>query len=540
MRTDTRPTAPVWERTDVPLATAIPQAFWDAPAAYLAAHATWLKRSGHHRETAAFAIEGGGALVKHCTFTSLRERVARRLGRTALQREWRVLRHLQRAHGPAPLPLACGWQRQGRAWHAWLVTAQVPGVITFDSVNPPRALPRLYRGARALACALADLHAADVCHGDLHSGNLLFDPRACAWRITDFSHAHIGRATRTELVHDLVQLQHCLGKKVPLKVRVAFLTEYLAAFARATATSSELSGREWRSLWAEIRRKSCAYSIHQAARRTPRCLRATRDLAPLAAWLEPAPQPHAAPYGWTVRTLSRRLVNDLVAALYSETWYLQSNVTLLRNTRDGAAGVWTHPHGRVLVSERRVPRGFLLRCLARWRDGDPLAAWRASWRLDALHVGTPEPLLLLRLPGRVLTAQRYSGAHIAAQALLRAQTLPAAMPPRARLVRAVAAAVALLHDRGVAHGALVPANIHLTPDGQGGVRVLFTGVSSARFYTALPWRCRVRDLARFYSAAYDTTSAAERRLFLRVYCAALSSPCDMRQLLLAIWEASQR
>ena len=63
---------------------------------------------------------------------------------------------------------------------------------------------------------------------------------------------------------------------------------------------------------------------------------------------------------------------------------------------------------------------------------------------------------------------------------------------------------------------------------------------SSDLYTALPWRCRVRDLARVYSAAYDTTSAAERRLFLRVYCAALSSPCDMRQLLLAIWEASQR
>jgi len=539
MAADARARGVRWERRDAALCATIPEAFWHDPEGYLAAHATWLKRSGHHRETCAFAGPGGSVLVKHCCVITWRERVAYWFGVLGLQREWRVLHHLEQAQGPAPRPLACGWQRRGWTWHGWLLIEHVGGVVTFDTQEPPRTPMPVYRGARALGRAIAAMHAADVCHGDLHSGNLLFNPQTCTWLVTDFSSARIGRATRAELVRDLVQLQHCLGKKVPLKVRLAFLNAYLAEFARATGTSDELTGREWRFLWAEIRRKSVAYSIEQAARRNARCLHATRELAPLAEWLD-APLAARAPYGWTVRTLSRCLVNDLVSALLSDMWYLQSHVTLLRNTRDGAAGVWTHPHGRVMVTERREPRGFFLRCLVRLRDGDPLAVWRASWRLHALHVGTPAPLMLVRLPGRVVIVHQYCDAHISAQALLRAPTLPPGLPPCARLVRAVAAAVARLHDRGVAHGTLVPANIHLAPAPEGGVRVLLTGVAATRFYTRIPWHRRVGDLTRLYSATYDLTSAAERRAFLRAYCAALSAPCDVRQLILSVWEASQR
>lgn len=530
---------PRWEQRDTVMCAAIPEAFWRDPASYAAAHTTWLKHSGHHRETGVLAVEGGRVLVKHCALSSLREHLAYRLGRTALQREWNVLCHLEQTPGVAPRPLAIGWQRRKHVWHGWLLMEHLPTTVTFDTLNPPREPLRSYRPARALAGVLAGLHAAGICHGDLHSGNLLFDPCAMTWHITDFSNARIGRATRADLLHDLVQLQHCLGKKVPLKVRLAFLTEYLAVFGRLTGTSDELTGREWRWLWAEIWRKSVLYSIHQAAERNQRCLHSTRELAPLSEWLEP-PLAGQNLYGWTVRTLSRRLVNDLVTAVLNDTWYLQDNVTLLRNTRDSAAGVWAHPHGRVMVSERREPRGWLLRFLARLRDGDPLALWRASWRLHALHVGTPAPLLLLRLPGRTVMVHHYHDGHIAMQALLRAPALPPGWPPRARLVRAVAEAVALLHDRGVAHGALLPANIHLALESGGSVRVLFTGVTTARFYTHVPWRRRVADLTRLYSASYDLTSAAERRAFLRAYARALSAPCDVRQLILSVWEASQQ
>lgn len=539
MQTNAPGAEPRWERRGTALCAAIPDAFWRDPAGYVAAHATWLKHSGHHRETGVFAVDGGRVLVKHCTLSSWRERLAYRLGRTALQREWSVLCFLDKTPGVAPQPLAIGWQRRERVWHGWLLMEHLPDTVTFDTLDPPREPLRSYRAARALAGVLAEMHAAGVCHGDLHSGNVLFDPHACTWRITDFSDARIGQATRAALVHDLVQLQHCLGKKVPLRVRLAFLTEYLAAFGRATGTSDELTGREWRWLWAEIRRKSALYSIQQAAERNKRCLHATRELAPVSEWLEP-PLAGQRLHGWTVRTLSRRLVNDLVAAVLNDTWYLQDTVTLLRNTRDVVAGVWTHPQGRVMVTERREPRGRLLRLLARLRDGDPLTLWRASWRLHALHVGTPAPLLLLRLPGRTLIVHLYNDGHIAMQALLRAPALPPGWPPRAQLVRAVAAAVALLHDRGVAHGTLLPANIHLALESSGGVRVLFTGITAARFYMRLPWRRRVADLSRLYSASYDLTSAAARRAFLRAYVKALSTPCDVRQLILSVWEASQQ
>lgn len=529
---------PQWERRSHPLVAAIPEAFWRDPESVLGTEGACLKRSGHHRDTSVLVVPGGNVLVKHCHLSTLRERVAYRLGCTALQREWRVLCHLEQLNGIAPQPIACGWQRRGGEWHGWLLAEFVKDTVTFDTQDPPRELGVLYPAARALARAVAHLHAANVTHGDLHSGNLLFNPHTGTWHIADFSQARIGRAHRAALVHDLVQLQHCLGKKVPMKVRVAFLTEYLASFARLTGTSDELTGREWRWLWSEIWRKSVQYSVTQAAERNERCVRATRELAPLAEWLD-EPLAARAPFGFTVRTLSRSVVNDLVNDVLSETWYLQAHVTLLRNTPQRVAGVWAHPQGRVVITELREPAQWWLRVLTRLRDGDPLAAWRASWRLHALHVGTPAPLLLVRLPRRVILVHEYDDAHVSLQALLHAPSLPPQLPPRPQLVRAVALAVAVLHDRGVAHGSLVPANIHVAPSRHGGVDVLFTGLWNARFYRQLPWRRRIADLVQLYSATYHFVTGSERRAFLRIYRAALSQPCDVRQLLFSVWEASQ-
>lgn len=538
MNADQRTTVPQWQRHDTALCAAVPDALWRDPAKYVAAHTTWLKHSGHHRATGVVMIENGRVLVKHCVLTTVRERLAFYFRRTALQREWKALCYLANTPGVAPQPVALGWQRCRDGWHGWLLTEHVPDAMTFDTLDPPHEPLRCYRAARALAYVLARLHAAGVCHGDLHSGNVLFEPHSCEWRVADLSAARIGQTARADLVQDLVQLQHCLGKKVPLRVRVAFLTAYLAAFGRETGTSAEMTGREWRWLWTEIRYKSVVYSIRQAAERNKRCLQATRELAPLAEWLEP-PLAGQSLYGWTVRTLSRRLVNDLVSAVLDEMWYLQDNVTLLRTTRERAVGVWRHPQGRVMVTEQRVPRGRLLRWLARVRDGDPLTLWRASWRLHALHVGTPAPVLMLRLPGRVIVVHQYLDGLLTLQALLQAPALPPGWPARRHLVRSVATAIANMHDRGVAHGALVPANIHLGLEPAGRVRVVLTGITAVRFYVRLPWRQRVAGLTRLYTATYDLVSAAERRAFLRAYCAALATPCDVRQLILSVWEASQ-
>ncbi|MCX7848441.1 MAG: hypothetical protein N2595_10500 [bacterium] len=528
-----------WEYYDTQLSAAIPEAFWVDPLEYSAAHADTLKRGGHHRETGIFPVQGGGVLVKHCVLSTVRERVERWCGRSALQREWRVLCHLARIGDIAPRPIACGWQRRGKEWHGWLLAEFMVDTVTFDTLSPPRDSCRAYPAARALGRAVALLHAAGVTHGDLHSGNLLYNPRTCSWHVTDFSQARIGRTRRSDLVQDLVQLQHCLGKKVPLKVRIAFLTEYLDAFGEATGTSEELTGREWRWLWAEIWRRSVRYSIEQAGERNERCVRATRELAPLSEWVEPT-LARRVWSGWTVRTLSRCLVQDLVSDVLSETWYLQGHVTVLRHTRERVIGVWTHPHGRVMITEQREPTRWFLRWLKRVREGDPLRLWRASWRLHALHIGTPAPLLIVRMPGRIVLVQEYSDMHIALQALMRDVKMPPGFPTRRRVIRAVAEAVALLHDRGVAHGALLPANIHVGPASGGATTVLFTGISRMRFYRRLPWRRRVRDLTSLYTAAYGFTTGAERRAFLRRYCASLSQPCDPRQLILSVWEASHQ
>jgi len=524
----------VWQRADAPALAGVPAAFWDDPAALLARAGVLLKGGAYHRATYLLrGADGAAVLVKHYHLSDLRERLQWRLRRAAPQREWRILQQLAAQKVPVPAPLACGEQVTRAGIHIWLVVAFIDEAVTFDTVNPPRAAQPLLRGARSLARTVAALHAAQVTHHDLHSGNVLYQPGCDTWFITDFQMARRGATSRDGLLDDLVQLQHCLGKKVALKARIAFLRAYLGEFARRTDTEATLTGREWRWLFADIRRASRDYAVAQARTRNRRCLRATREIALLQDWLAPEITVPAGSHGVVARDLSRQLAGDLVRLLSSPTWYLAPDVTLLRNTRQHVSAVVTHPHGQVFVTQYRIPASRWQRLRQFLLMPSPTRIWRALWRARHLHLAVPRPCLALWTPAAVFLVTCYLPDARAAETVLADKTARAAAPRMAAL-RLLARAVGLLHDRGVAHGALTLQHVHLRLADQQSPLLFFSGLARLRFYNQLAWRARVHDLADLYRSSLTLVSHADRRLFLRHYRRLQTAPLNLRQLILDV------
>ena len=523
-----------WRKVEGGAAKRLPTAFWRDPRAELERAATRLKSSAYHRETWCLPTEGGAVVVKQFSFATLRERMKWAVSATAAQKEWKILEMLWQRGVPVPAPVAFGVQRHARGRTVWLVVAQVAGAVTFDRVMP-RAHARAARmAARSLARAVAAMHVAGVCHRDLHAGNILFDPVCGAWFITDFQRARAGVPSRSDMVHDLVQLHHCMGKKVALGVRTAFLQEYLREFARLTDTAEQLTGREWRALLAEIRAKSRAYLVHQGASRCGRATRATRDAVPLDAWAAPDALPAGIGRGWVRRGLSRQLVHDLLDLLGKDTWHLDPSVLLIKNTRTSIAGVWTHPQGRLFVRQWRADTGVGGRMRAALRGTRLERAWRAAWRARVLHVATPAPAMAVwTRHGEVLVEAALTD-ELSLDAAMRDDARKRDPRTRCRMLAAVAAAVGHMHDCGVQHGDLTAAHVYL-----GRSRAGFTSTEDARFHHALAVGARATDLARLHAATYSLITDAERRQFLRLYLKAQSQPVPVRHLLLALLERAR-
>ncbi|NLF38676.1 hypothetical protein GX586_04480 [bacterium] len=524
-----------WLRTDDAHRLALPDEFWEAPDGVLAAHGRTLKSSAYHRTTHALPCAAGQtALVKRIELCTLAERLKWRLKRSAPQTEWHLLAMLKNAGCPVPAPVALGCERSGPSVRVWLVTEFINDAVTFDQMRPVCGAGEARAAARSLARTVAAMHAAGVWHGDLHSGNLLYVREACAWFVTDLQRAHLGRPGRHRLVGDLVQLQHCLGKKVRLGVRLAFLKAYLDAYAQLTGTQDELTGGEWKSLFDDIRARSRAYAIGQARRRAGRCEQDNRDFAGLAAWIGRHAVPHGFINGWVVRTLSRQLLGDLLTLLADENWFLSGDVTLLKNTRSVAVGVWRHPQGTLFIKQYMFRNTLHDKILRAFKRSKAYRAWRRAWRLIHLHVPTPRPVMVVWTPrGGILVSEYLDGA-ITSEAALRRLPGAARQNERRALIRTVAAELAHLHDCAAEHGDLKASNALVTGYAPGRFGVFFTDIDAARFYTRIPWSRRVRDLARLHAALFPFAADADRRYFLRVYLSGISEALPVKALIAAI------
>lgn len=525
-----------WIKTDTACAGTIPGAFWNDPAQYLAAHGRTLKSSGFHRETFVMDAgkDNGQVIVKYFILKTLQEKMKWRIGAAAPRKEWEILTSLAELDVPVPSPVAFGWLNAGSMIRVWLLIRFIPGTVTFDQMNPPSDPCRLAAPARTLADALARLHIAGTWHGDLHSGNLLFQPETGTWLITDFQHARQGMPGRMEMVSDLVQLHHCLGKKVPLGVRITFLRAYLDAIALLTNTVDQMEGNEWRILFDEIRVKSRQYSILQARKRNKRCLAANRDFAALADWLAPKPLPAEFEHGWVCRSISRQLAGDVVDLIADKTWFLDPDVQVLKNTGSAAVGIYTHPQGKLFIKQYRYKRRLRDKLRRFRRHSKAHVAWQASWRLYQLHITTPRSLMVVWTPRGGFLVQEYVPELVTSDFALRSLTVPAFAGQRTRLIHMLARETAFMHDRAVAHRDLKGSNLAVSRLASPDARVFLIDVHPVTFYTYLPWSARARDLARLFAALYPFSTTAEQRYFLRVYLKYQTEPIDLRQLIMDV------
>ncbi len=523
-----------WETYTADTAATLNKEFYADPDTRIAADGIPLKTSGAGRDIYRVSCHTGGAEVAVKTFDILgfKDKVRWRMGLTAPQKEWAMLTYCADNAVPVPQPVAFGWLATEKGVRVWLVCEFGAGCITFDALPPPRDILVSCRYARQLAMTIAAMHAAGICHRDLHAGNSMYCAAENKWLLTDFRHARHRSLSRKDFVYDLVQLNHCMGKKVPLRVRVTFLNRYLREISRVTQTPA-LNRWERRSVMNEIMRQTRRYTIAQGMSRRGRYMRSTREIARLESWEGSEIKTKGFFRGFIRYGVSRQVITDILAVLSKEQWFLDSSLTLMKNTRSVAAGVWSHPQMRLFVKQYRWRK--------RWRDTLSRAcgrskahrAWSALWRFRQLHIRVPAPVFVCEKEDGGYIAQEYVDAR-SIEAALRMNEGGEGSAFREKVIRAAASEIGLMHDRGVAHGDLKASNIFVTGDVAENVSICMSDVDAARFYHSLPWHHRVRDLARLYAALYPFVTHAESRLFLREYNRRHVAPVELRPLIEAV------
>jgi tRNA A-37 threonylcarbamoyl transferase component Bud32 len=144
-------------------------------------------------------------------------------------------------------------------------------------------------------------------------------------------------------------------------------------------------------------------------------------------------------------------------------------------------------------------------------------AWAAFERLRRHGFAVPELLLCGErrvgpvLLGSFLVTRRISGAVPLDELLAGAAAAPA---ERRRIVADLAALVRLLHERGVHHADLNPANIVVDP--RDPRRLVLLDADRTSFRRRVPWRLRRKNIAQL-NAHFGSAPLRERLRFLRAY-----------------------
>ena len=123
-------------------------------------------------------------------------------------REWHLLYHLYRVGLPVPMPLAAGYQRQGRTYRADLLLQCLPNVVSLAAAL--RAAPVPLRTWVAVGRWLRRFHLCGVYHADLNAHNILLGADDTVWLI-DFDRGTL-RAPGWWSDANLVRLHRSLEK----------------------------------------------------------------------------------------------------------------------------------------------------------------------------------------------------------------------------------------------------------------------------------------------------------------------------------------
>ena len=234
------------------------------------------------------------------------------------------------------------------------------------------------------------------------------------------------------------------------------------------------------------------------------------------------------------------MINDLVNLVSDKNWFLNEEITIIKNRPSVAVGVWSHPHGNLFIKQYRYRKGPGEKIMEFMHKSKSHRNWKSVWRLRHLHISTPKPLLVAWSPlGGIIVWECLSNGITSEAALLR-HAQPANKKQKLRIIRKIALGLALMHDRGAEHGDLKSSNILiLDVDGEN-PRVYFTDVDAAKFYSYIPWNRRIRDLARLYAALYPFISNAEVRYFMSIYLKRQSEDIDVRQLIVSVRDRAEK
>ncbi len=419
-----------------------------------------------------------------------RERIKRRLGASAAQREWRSLRGLHEAGLAVPEPL-------GRAR---LPSGDEVVVEEYVAGQNLHALLQQSGGARRallvdLGNAVRRLHAAGFTHGDLHPGNIASGPHGPV--LLDFQRARRFRIRSPRRSRDLGLLDYTLarlgvsrGDRLRLRKCALGLRETRTPKAR----------RALRDV-AEASRRA---ALRHQRNRTRRCTRAGQQQA--AFRLEE---------GKGLRRPSlpevelRALLAEHRAAVRAQDDRLLQSDERCRITSLQATV------GRVVVKE--VNQSDVRRRLADLLRGSPgRRAWRAGHGLAVRGIAAATPLAFLErrylgLPQRSWSILESVGEISAADAEALSD-----LPPGS-LSDALCGLLLRLHVAGVQHGDLKASNIRFARRGDR-IEPCLVDLEGVRFPRRLSAKQRILELAQLNaSLAEAVLPAGDREAALRRY-----------------------
>lgn len=197
--------------------------------------------------------DGDGVLLKLYAGRSGRHRWREQskslVGWAAPQREWRALRTLADARVAVPMPLGMASTERG---DTLIVSLFVEGESLHEALLQRRA------GRRATLLALSEsvraMHAAGLCHGDLHPGNVILG--AAGPVIVDWQRAARARPGSRRALADLARLDFSLaGLGVSRSDRLRVVSRSLFADGRPDRATLKRVARMSRRLAARHRRR---------------------------------------------------------------------------------------------------------------------------------------------------------------------------------------------------------------------------------------------------------------------------------------------
>ena len=484
--------------------------FLEDPETSLNSNAQLLKSSGYHR----FIYRLDDKLVKAFTFSNFIEKLKWKRGFSAPQKEWNIMKVLFKEGISVPEPIAIGYAEENGKIKVWLVSRFIPGCVTYDEMRPDWKAPGAKEQVIKLAELISGMHAAFVVHRDLHAGNLLWQANEKKWYLTDFQHARRGFCTRVQLEEDLTQLQHCLGKKVPMRTRVEFLKAYIWNFAVITETTETHSRRDYHSVWHEVAENLRGYDLSQAKHRSRRAFKSNRDFAPLKVWNGGT--------GFMRKGESRLLVDDVCALLEKRDWQNEKLITRFERKGNSCFAIYDHPQGKVAIEYEQTKFSLFEKLFPARRNDRRI--WRAAARLALLHIPCERSLLIGRSARSYAYVYLVKGVFNFREAFQMAQD---DQNKKERLLIKLAKLAARMHNCGIVHGNFSCEQLAVAEDGS----IYIRNFKKTSFSSNCSWFGRVDDLAKLLASSGSALSYCEQRLFLRAYIANLVETIDARLLI---------